>query len=103
MRFLPSRSASATVFAGLLVLSAMPWLNVSPALAVPADPPSCQRIEQSCLNYVEKLTAKQAQIPQTADRPHMTADECYDSYHKAQGTGQWPAHLPLNFAINCTN
>jgi len=32
----------------------------------------------------------------------MTRNECYDSYHVAESTGIWPAHIPFNFATSCT-
>lgn len=84
---------------GLALLSAF---VASSALAAGATAPTCQSLEDRCVAHANKMAAKPA-AADGVERPRITANECYDSYHSAQQTGTWPAHVPFNFAIACTN
>ena len=72
------------------------------ALAEGLKAPTCQALEDRCVAHANKMAAKPA-AADGVERPRITANECYDSYHSAQQTGTWPAHVPFNFAIACTN
>jgi hypothetical protein len=73
-----------------------------PAAATTTAAPACLALHDKCLAHVQRRNA----APPAADgieRPHLTENECYDSYHAAQKSGVWPEHLPFNFAIDCAN
>lgn len=107
MRSTHSRSAAfvaPVALAGILLVSASPWVGFGPALAATAkDAPTCEQLKEKCLAHIRKREANTKAPPETEGRPHLQAEECYANYSKARETGVWPEHLPLNFAIACTN
>jgi len=63
--------------------------------------PTCQALEDKCVKHVAAIESRKP-ADDGVDRPQMTTTECYDSYHAAEATGVWPAHVPFNFAVTCT-
>ena len=94
-------TAIAPLFAALAMLSSS-LVVVRPALADTPAAPTCQTLENKCLKHV-RASATTAPAADGIERPHMTEAECYDSFHAAESTGVWPAHVPFNFAIKCAS
>jgi len=95
----------ATPTVALVVLLFSATLSVRPALALTASTTTgvtCLKLEDKCLAHVRARLATQKADSDGVARPHMTENECYDSYHEAVKSGIWPERLPFNFATNCT-
>jgi len=43
------------------------------------------------------------QLDSLNNSQQLTLEVCWNSYHVARRTGTWPAHIPYNFAIPCTD
>ena len=85
----------------ILLVATASALAVGTSMAVAKETPTCQALEDQCVKHVETIAARQPEAD-GIERPHMTRNECYDSYHAAESTGIWPAHIPFNFATSCT-
>ena len=98
----PTWASTLGALAALALLAAS--MGSAAAAASASNPPTCQSLEDKCLKHVHRREASSGEpASDGVDRPHITALECYDSFHKAQQSGIWPEHLPFNFAIQCAN
>jgi hypothetical protein len=62
---------------------------------------TCQQMEDNCLKFARRAAMAAGA---DADLPYnASANACYDSFHKAEDTGVWPANPPFSFALKCTN